>query len=81
MLAFSSRVRILECLTVLFPPALNFFFFFKVEISSCTLIPLFGPGSVRYGSAHLDDCDRVFPDELHVSSFLERFPHYAWTVT
>ena len=26
-----------------------------------------------------DDCDRVFPDELRVSSIPDRFPHYAWT--
>ena len=25
------------------------------------------------------DCDRVFPDELCVSSFPDWFPHYAWT--
>ena len=39
------------------------FFFFKVEISSGTLIPLFTPGSVHSGSASWDDCDRVFPAE------------------
>ena len=37
-------------------------FFFKVEISSRTLIPLFRPGSVHSGSANWDDCDFVFPD-------------------
>ena len=37
-----------------FPPA--FFFFFKVEISSGTLIPLLKPGSVHSGSANRDDC-------------------------
>ena len=52
---------------------------FKVEISSCTLIPLFRPGSAHSGSASWDDCDRVFPDELRVISFPDRFPHYAWT--
>ena len=30
-------------------------FFFEVEISSRTLIPLFMPGSVHSGSASLDD--------------------------
>ena len=49
-----------------------------MEISSRTLIPLFRPGSVHSGFAGLDDCDRVFPDELRVSSFPDRFPHYAW---
>ena len=53
--------------------------FFQVEISSHKLLPLFRPGSVHSGSASWDDCDRVFPDELRVSSFPERFPHSAWT--
>ena len=50
-------------------------FLFKVEISSCALIQLFGPGSVHSGSPSWVDCDRVFPDELRVSSFPDRFPH------
>ena len=54
-------------------------FFFKVEISLRTLIPLFMPGSVHSGSASWDDCDWVFPDELHVSSFSLQFPYYART--
>ena len=54
-------------------------FFFKVEISSRTLIPRFRPGSVYSGSASWDDCDRVFPDELRVTSFPDGFPHYVWT--
>ena len=41
-----------------------------VEISSRTLIPLFTPGSVHNGSASWDDCARMFPDELCVSSFM-----------
>ena len=49
VMAFSSLARTFgEGLTVL--PVL-FFFFFKVEISSCTPIPLFKPGSVHSGSA------------------------------
>ena len=60
-------------------PACAFFFFFKVEISSRTLIPPFKPGSVHSGSASREDCDWVFPDELCVSLFPERFPHYVWT--
>ena len=56
---------------------------FKVEIISCTPIPVFllffKPGSFHSGSASLDDCDRVFPNELRVSSFPYKFPHYAWT--
>ena len=37
------------------------------------------PGSVHSGSASRDDCGRTFPGKLSVSSFLDRFPHYAWT--
>ena len=56
MVAFSSRARILgECSTIHSLPA--FFFFFLVEIISCTLIALFRPGSVHSGSASSDDCD------------------------
>ena len=54
------------------------FFFFLVEISLCKLIPLFRPGSVNSGSASWDH--RVFPDELRVSSFPDRFLNSAWTV-
>ena len=36
------------------------------------------PWSVHSGSESWDDWGRVFPDELHVSSFPDRFPHYAW---
>ena len=58
----------------------SFFFpFFKVENSSSTLIPLFMTGSVHSGSANWDDCGRIFPDKLRVSSFPDMFPHYAWT--
>ena len=60
-------------------PACAFFFFFKVEISSRKLIPLFGPGSVHSGSADWDHCDRVCPDVPRMSSFPDRFPHSAWT--
>ena len=51
----------------------------QVEISSRTLIPLLRLGSVHSGSASLDDCDGVFPDELRVSSFPDRFPDNTWT--
>ena len=60
-----------------FNPRLHFFFF-KVEISPCTLIPLFRSGSSHNGSASWDNSGRVFPDELCVSSFPDRFPRYAW---
>ena len=56
-----------------FIPRLGFFVFLKVEISLFMLIPLFRPGSVHSGSVSWDDCDRVFADELYVSSFPERF--------
>ena len=55
------------------------FFFFKAEISSCTPIPLFRPGSVHSGSVNWDDCDWVFPDKLCVRLLPDRFPNYAWT--
>ena len=62
-------------------PACAFFicFFPEVEISSRTLIPNFMPGSVHGGSGSWDDCDRMFPDKLLVSSFPNRFHDYAWT--
>ena len=77
VVAFSSRERILrDCSTLHCPPAL---FFVLVEISSHKLIPLFWPGSVHSVSGSWDDRDRVFPDELHVSSFPNRFPYSACT--
>ena len=79
VVALFSLPRILgECSTVYSPPAL-FFFFFKVEISWRTVIPLFMPGSVHRGWTSWDDCGRLFPDKLRVSSFLDRLPHHAWT--
>ena len=51
-----------------------FFFFFKVKISLRKLIPLFRSGSVQSGPASWDDCDRVFHDELRVSSFPDKVP-------
>ena len=78
--AFSSLARTLgECSTIHSPPEL--FYYFKLDINSRTLIPPFSPGSVHKSSASSDDCDRVLPDELRVSSFPDRFPHYAWTAT
>ena len=74
-MAFSSLARFGYSL----PACVFFFFFFKVEISSRTLIPLFTPGSVHSDSASRDDCGWVCPDELRVSSFPDRFSHYAWT--
>ena len=44
-----------------FPVCTFFFFFFKVEISSRTLILLFMPGSVHSGSASWDGCGWMFP--------------------
>ena len=54
-------------------PACAFFSlsFFKVEISSCTLIPLFRPGSVHSSSVSWGDCGQAFPDRLRVNSFLD----------
>ena len=50
------------------------FYFFEVEISSRTLIRLFIPGSAHSGSANWDNCGRMFPDKLRVSSYPD-----AWT--
>ena len=57
-----------------FPACAFFFFFFQVEISLRILIPLLTPVLVHSGSASWDDCDRVFADELRVSSFPDRVP-------
>ena len=56
------------------------FYFFEVEISSRTLIRLFIPGSAHSGSANWDNCGRGFPDKLRVSSFPDRYPHYAYVL-
>ena len=55
-----------------------FLFFFELEISSRTLIPIFRSESLHSGSASWDDCGRVLPDKLIVSSFPDGFPHYAY---
>ena len=77
-MAFSTLARILE---YVWPPpphlCFSFFFNFKEEISLCTLIPLFRLQSVNSGSASKDNCGWELPDELHVSSFPDTFPHYA----
>ena len=52
---------------------------FEVEISLHTPIPLFTLGAVHSGSASWDDSSRMCLDMLHVSSFPDRFPHYAST--
>ena len=76
LLASSTLARVLgDCSTIHCLPAL--FFFFIVEISSRAQIPLFTPGSVHCGSASRDDFGGVVPGELRVSSFPDRFSHYA----
>ena len=55
------------------------FFFFKVEISLCILIPPFMPGSIHNGSASGGNCGQMLLNKLHVSLFPDRFAHYAWT--
>ena len=79
MVAFSLLVMILGRMFDQSFPACDFFFF-SVEISLRALFPLFMPGLVHSGSVSLDDCGRVFPDDLRVSSFPDRLPHCAWTV-
>ena len=79
---FSSRARISrECSTIHSLPAvfLLLLLLFLVEISSRTPFPLFRSGSVHSRSASWDYRDQVFPDELRVSAFPDRFLHYAWT--
>ena len=66
------NVHLGKCSTMNSPPG---FFFLSEE--SRTQIPLSRPGSVHSGSASWDDCGRVLPDELPVSSLPDRFPHYA----
>ena len=39
------------------------------------------PGSVHSGSVSWDACGHVFSQTLRVSSFPDRFPHYAWPAT
>ena len=78
VVALSSLTRILgKCSPIHSPSAL--FFFFKVEISLRSLIPFFMPGSVHSGSASWDDRCRLFPEELRVSSFSDRYLHHTWT--
>ena len=75
VVTFSSLARIFgECSIIHSLPAL---FFFKVEISSHALFPLFMWGSVHSGSVSWDDCGWMFHDKLHVSLFPDRFPRYA----
>ena len=57
----------------LFPACAFFVFVFEMEISSRTLISPLRPGSVHSGSASWDDCGRMFPDKLCLSSFPDRF--------
>ena len=66
---FSSYERILGEGLMHYSEPVSFFFLFKMEISSCTLIPLLRPASVHSGSASWDDCGQAFPDELHMNSF------------
>ena len=61
MVAFLAARILGEGLTIHSLPALFFFFFFKVDISSCKLILLFTTGSAHSGSASWDDCGWVFP--------------------
>ena len=70
---FFTRLRCFVCLFVCLGRGEG------VGISARTRIPLFMPGSVHRDSASGDDCGRMFPDKLRVSSFPDRFPHYAWT--
>ena len=75
VVADSSLPRILgESSTIHSPSVLFFPFSFQAEISLHTLIPFFRQESVHSGSAISDDCGLVFPDELRMSPFPDRFP-------
>ena len=80
LVAFSSPAMIWgECSTSHTLPAFFGFYFLSGDKVAHTNIPLFRPGSVHSGSASWDDCGQVFLDELRVSLFPDRFPHYAST--
>ena len=56
--------------TIHSPPALFLLLLLLFWVVSLrTPIPLYRSGSLHSGSASRDDCGRVFPDELRVSSF------------
>ena len=52
-----------------FPACTFFLLFFKVDVTSHKLIPIFRRESVHSGLASWGDCGRVFPNKLRVSSF------------
>ena len=74
VVAFCLYARIMGEVQWVVPLPVLFFFFFGVEISSQTPIPLFRLRSVHSGSASWDHWGQVFPVQLHGSSF-------PWEVT
>ena len=70
-----------DCSTIQSPPTILFIFIclFEVEISSRTLNLLFMSGSVHNGSPSLNDCGRMFPDKLRVSSYCNGYVKHART--
>ena len=75
MVAFSLHARTLvERSTI---HSLWTLFFFKVEI---LLVHSYSTLYVN-GSVGWDDCGQMFHDELCVSLCLDKFAHYAWTVS
>ena len=56
-----------------------FCLFLKWRLARAHYFHSFMPGSVHSGSTSEDDCGRMFPDKLRVSSFPDTFPHYART--
>ena len=81
VVAFSTLVRILgERSTIDSPPALKMFFlYWSWDWFAHTNSTPHARGSVHSGLASWDDCGQMFPDKLRVSSFPDRFPHYALT--
>ena len=79
LVAFSSLVRILgECTTIHPQPVLFSFSFLMVKISSCTLQFLSLCQDQSTVAQQAETSGQMFPDKLCVSSFPDRFPHYAW---
>ena len=72
--ALSSLATIFgEGFTIHFLPTYFFFFWSGVQLAR-TPVPILRPGSIHSGSASLDDCGLVFPDEFRMNSFSWQVP-------
>ena len=80
LLVFFPRVRGFSENVRQFIPRLLSFFFLKWRLARAHSFHSLGPDQSAVAQrAETTDCDRVFPGELRVSSFPDRFPHCAWT--